>query len=77
MSTFAQVPIRSNSVNRRDRPIVSGPPVRPPHAPQDVQPTNVLGVFSLSIRTRESDLEAEFSRYGKVEKVVIVHDQQV
>ncbi|KAG0144042.1 hypothetical protein CROQUDRAFT_95549 [Cronartium quercuum f. sp. fusiforme G11] len=60
----------------RDRPIVSGPPVRPRHAPQEVQPTNVLGVFGLSIRTRESDLEAEFSRYGKVEKVVIVYDQR-
>ncbi|MBW0525782.1 hypothetical protein O181_065497 [Austropuccinia psidii MF-1] len=62
--------------NLRDRPIVSGPPVRPRHAPQDVQPTNVLGVFGLSIRTREADLEAEFSRYGKVEKVVIVYDQR-
>ncbi|KAH9819648.1 hypothetical protein DFH28DRAFT_886807 [Melampsora americana] len=67
---------REDSVNHRDRPIVSGPPVRPRHAPQDVQPTNVLGVFGLSIRTRESDLEAEFSRYGKVEKVVIVYDQR-
>ncbi|CAH7687433.1 hypothetical protein BY996DRAFT_6431042 [Phakopsora pachyrhizi] len=67
---------REAATNLRDRPIVSGPPVRPRHAPQDVQPTNVLGVFGLSIRTRESDLEAEFSRYGKVEKVVIVYDQR-
>lgn len=67
---------RDGAVNLRDRPIVSGPPVRPRHAPQDVQPTNVLGVFGLSIRTREADLEAEFSRYGKVEKVVIVYDQR-
>lgn len=67
---------RDGPVSLRDRPIVSGPPVRPRHAPQDVQPTNVLGVFGLSIRTREADLEAEFSRYGKVEKVVIVYDQR-
>jgi transformer-2 protein len=31
----------------------------------------------LSIRTREEDLEAEFSRAGRVEKVVIVYDQRV
>lgn len=67
---------RDGPISLRDRPIVSGPPVRPRHAPQDVQPTNVLGVFGLSIRTREADLEAEFSRYGKVEKVVIVYDQR-
>lgn len=67
---------RDGPPSLRDRPIVAGPPVRPRHAPQDVQPTNVLGVFGLSIRTREADLEAEFSRYGKVEKVVIVYDQR-
>ncbi|KAH9468715.1 hypothetical protein Pst134EA_009246 [Puccinia striiformis f. sp. tritici] len=67
---------REPPINLRDRPIVSGPPVRPRHAPQEVEPTNVLGVFGLSIRTREADLEAEFSRYGKVEKVVIVYDQR-
>ncbi|KAK4689065.1 transformer-2 protein, partial [Tremellales sp. Uapishka_1] len=41
-----------------------------------VDPNNVLGVFGLSIRTRERDLEDEFSRYGDVEKVVIVYDQR-
>jgi hypothetical protein len=49
---------------------------RPPGAPQ-VEPTNVLGVFGLSIRTRERDLEDEFGRYGDVEKVVVVYDQRV
>jgi hypothetical protein len=39
-------------------------------------PSNVLGVFGLSIRTRERDLEDEFSRSGRVEKVVIVYDQR-
>lgn len=37
----------------------------------------MLGVFGLSIRTRERDLEDEFSRCGDVEKVVIVYDQRV
>ncbi|GAA5976291.1 hypothetical protein JCM5350_001407 [Sporobolomyces pararoseus] len=50
-------------------------PARPSHAPV-AQPSNVLGVFGLSIRTREEDLEAEFSRAGRVEKVVIVYDQR-
>lgn len=54
----------------------SAPP-RPRHAPAQVTPNNVLGVFGLSIRTRERDLEDEFSRYGDVEKVVIVYDQRV
>ncbi|ODO08852.1 transformer-2 protein [Cryptococcus wingfieldii CBS 7118] len=50
-------------------------PFRPPEAPK-VEANNVLGVFGLSIRTRERDLEDEFMRYGDVEKVVIVYDQR-
>ncbi|EED81127.1 predicted protein [Postia placenta Mad-698-R] len=46
---------------------------RSPAAPN---PSNVLGVFGLSIRTTERDLDDEFSRYGRVEKVVIVYDQR-
>ena len=52
-------------------------PPRPRNAPASVNPNNVLGVFGLSIRTRERDLEDEFMRYGDVEKVVIVYDQRV
>jgi len=39
-------------------------------------PNPCLGVFGLSIRTRERDLEDEFSRIGPVEKVAIVYDQR-
>ena len=46
-------------------------------AVQAPNPTNVLGVFGLSIRTVERDLDEEFSRFGRVEKVVIVYDQRV
>jgi len=53
------------------------PPPRPRHAPAAVNPARVLGVFGLSMRTRERDLEDEFHRYGEVEKVVIVYDQRV
>jgi transformer-2 protein len=49
---------------------------RPPTAPQ-VPVSNVLGVFGLSVRTRERDLEDEFGKYGDVEKVIIVYDQRV
>lgn len=52
------------------------PPPRPGAAPR-AEPNNVLGVFGLSIRTRERDLEDEFARFGDVEKVVIVYDQRV
>jgi transformer-2 protein len=31
----------------------------------------------LSIRTQERDLDEEFSRFGRVEKVTIVYDQRV
>ena len=51
-------------------------PRRPPNAPA-AEPNPVLGVFGLSVRTRERDLEDEFSKYGDVEKVVIVYDQRV
>lgn len=37
----------------------------------------MLGVFGLSIRTQERDLDEEFSRFGRVEKVTIVYDQRV
>jgi len=50
-------------------------PRKPPHAPAPT-PSNVLGVFGLSIRTTERDLEDEFTRFGRVEKVTIVYDQR-
>lgn len=52
-------------------------PHRPRHAPANPQESEVLGVFGISIRTKEIDLEDEFSRCGRVEKVVIVYDQRV
>jgi transformer-2 protein len=52
-------------------------PAKPRHAPESVPANPVLGVFGLSVRTRERDIEDEFSRYGDVEKVVIVYDQRV
>ncbi|KIR25761.1 transformer-2 protein [Cryptococcus deuterogattii LA55] len=60
---------------RNDRPAFEAPR-RPAQAPPPVNPNPVLGVFGLSIRTRERDLEDEFMRYGDVEKVVIVYDQR-
>ncbi|GAA5883104.1 hypothetical protein JCM16303_006094 [Sporobolomyces ruberrimus] len=64
-----------DSRDRDDGPRPYSAPARPSHAPV-ATPSNVLGVFGLSIRTREEDLEAEFSRSGRVEKVVIVYDQR-
>lgn len=58
---------------RRSPPI----PERPRHAPEDVEPTNVVGVFGLSIRTLERDLHEEFERVAPVDKVVIVYDARV
>jgi len=36
-----------------------------------------LGVFGLSLRTREADLDDEFKQFGTVESVTIVYDQKV
>ncbi|GJJ07237.1 hypothetical protein Clacol_001437 [Clathrus columnatus] len=54
----------------------SPPPRRPHHAPIAPNPSNVLGVFGLSIRTQERDLEEQFNRFGRTEKVTIVYDQR-
>ncbi|KAL9712400.1 hypothetical protein Ac2012v2_003637 [Leucoagaricus gongylophorus] len=63
---------RSPTFRRR-----SPPPRRPAHAPvQAPPPSKVLGVFGLSIRTIERDLDEEFSRFGRVVKVTIVYDQR-
>ncbi|KAH8074930.1 hypothetical protein BXZ70DRAFT_1056354 [Cristinia sonorae] len=51
-------------------------PRRPSHAPIAPNPSSVLGVFGLSIRTNERDLEDEFNRFGHVDKVTIVYDQR-
>ncbi|WVO16222.1 hypothetical protein L204_103893 [Cryptococcus depauperatus] len=63
----------------RDVP-AEGPPEDMPRRPMvapKAEPNQVLGVFGLSIRTRERDLEDEFMRYGDVDKVIIVYDQRV
>jgi transformer-2 protein len=72
---FHDYPISPRSLPYRDSAYV--PSRRQPGPPSRVEPNNVLGVFGLSIRTRERDLEDEFGRYGDVEKVVIVYDQRV
>lgn len=39
--------------------------------------SNILGVFGLSLRTREIDLEEVFREFGTIEKVTIVYDHRV
>ncbi|CAE6393103.1 Transformer-2 protein homolog beta OS=Bos taurus GN=TRA2B PE=2 SV=1 [Rhizoctonia solani AG-1 IB] len=65
----------SPAARARSPPRRRSPPPRPRGVP-NAQPSSVLGVFGLSIRTQERDLDEEFSRYGKVEKVTIVYDQR-
>ncbi|KAF9500194.1 RNA-binding domain-containing protein [Pleurotus eryngii] len=62
---------------RRRSPPPPAATKRPSQAPvQAPNPSSVLGVFGLSIRTQERDLDEEFSRFGRVEKVTIVYDQR-
>ncbi|KAI8388131.1 uncharacterized protein BYT42DRAFT_642398 [Radiomyces spectabilis] len=47
------------------------------HGTRDApEKSQVLGVFGLSLRTRESDLEEVFKQYGNLEKVTIVYDHR-
>ncbi|CAG8542652.1 13992_t:CDS:2 [Rhizophagus irregularis] len=39
-------------------------------------PSHVLGVFNLSLRTTEKDLQNIFERYGRVNNVTIVYDHR-
>ncbi|KAI7882623.1 RNA-binding domain-containing protein [Lichtheimia hyalospora FSU 10163] len=38
--------------------------------------SNILGVFGLSIFTREPDLEDIFSQYGNLQRVTVVYDRR-
>ncbi|KAG9102006.1 hypothetical protein FS749_000571 [Ceratobasidium sp. UAMH 11750] len=70
-------PVPRNRSPRRysPPPRKRSPPPRPRGTPS-AKPSAVVGVFGLSIRTQERDLDEEFSRYGRVEKVTIVYDQR-
>lgn len=42
-----------------------------------IPPSNVLGVFGMSIFTRRDDLEKVFAEYGTITKVEIINNRQV
>ncbi|OZJ03256.1 hypothetical protein BZG36_03515 [Bifiguratus adelaidae] len=71
---------RSPSPRRddRDEPRSSRSP--PPHKRSGVrenpEPSRVLGVFGLSLRTTERDLEDMFGKFGDLERVVVVYDHR-
>jgi len=70
-------PRRSRSRSRTRSPSFRHSPPRHKRSGQIApNPSSVLGVFGLSIRSTERDLDDEFSRYGRVEKVTIVYDQR-
>ncbi|KAG1298943.1 hypothetical protein G6F66_001256 [Rhizopus arrhizus] len=43
---------------------------------EEPEASNILGVFGLSLRTREGDLEDVFRQFGSIEKVTIVYDHR-
>jgi hypothetical protein len=46
--------------------------------PQDKpEPTHILGVFGLSLYTKEKDLLYEFERYGQIDKMQLIYDARV
>lgn len=67
----SDTPIDSKQGSRRRSP------PRPSHAPSNPDPTTMVGVFGLSVRTTERDLEDEFSRVAPIDKVTIVYDARV
>ncbi|KAI7871350.1 hypothetical protein BDF14DRAFT_1766048 [Spinellus fusiger] len=47
------------------------------HGTRDApEKSNILGVFGLSLRTRERNLEEVFEKYGNLEKVTVVYDHR-
>ncbi|XP_058446021.1 transformer-2 protein homolog beta-like [Malaya genurostris] len=68
---------RNRSISCRSSPSSGCSPYRytPERTrPVDPPPSTCLGVFGLSIYTRESDLKAIFDKFGTIEKVQIVYD---
>lgn len=67
---------REDSSARESRSRARSPPPvgKPRSAPNNPEPTRIVGVFGLSVRTVEQNLEEEFSKVAPVEKVVIVYD---
>jgi len=61
-----------DSVDRRGRsPVSRHPPSRVP-----IDPTSILGVFGISPRTQERDLEDVFREFGKIQRVMVVYDRR-
>ncbi|KAI8822132.1 uncharacterized protein EV422DRAFT_525765 [Fimicolochytrium jonesii] len=66
------------SRSRSPSPRRGGPPPRRggPRAGQpEPEPSKVLGVFGLSVRTTEQDLEEVFSKYGELERITVIYDK--
>ena len=45
--------------------------------PQNPEPSDVLGVFGLSQNTTEGDLDAIFSKHGRIRSVTMIKDKWV
>ncbi|ORY47652.1 RNA-binding domain-containing protein [Rhizoclosmatium globosum] len=71
-------PRRYDDRGGRDRFRDSRPPRRniSPSARGVPEPCNVLGVFGLSILTRERDLEKLFGEFGPIKDIAILFDKQ-
>lgn len=68
---------QSNTPIDHKQPSRRRSPPRPSHAPTNPEPTTMVGVFGLSVRTTERDLEDEFGRVAPIDKVTIVYDARV
>lgn len=69
---------RSRSPRRFSRsPRRRSPPRGRGRQDPNPEPSNVLGVFGLSLRTTEDDLRHVYEKYGELEKVIIVFDRRM
>ncbi|EPZ32016.1 RNA recognition motif domain-containing protein [Rozella allomycis CSF55] len=72
---YSRSPERSPAPRRRySRERRSPAPVRRFNR-EPVPPCKVIGVFGLSLRTTERDLEEVFNQFGKIEQITLVHDK--
>ncbi|KAJ3310648.1 transformer 2 beta, partial [Blyttiomyces sp. JEL0837] len=56
-------------------PSLRGDELPPPPRRENPEPGKVLGVFGLSILTREADLEDLFGQYGRINHLTIIQDK--
>jgi hypothetical protein len=74
-SRYVRCRLSSRRLGQTDGPFFLAPLACVPQP--EVEPSTVLGVFGLSLRTDEAKLREVFAKFGKLDKCTLVMDRQV